>query len=706
VKKTLNIFFVVLLTTLCIFYTNLISIAYAQETKLTPIMGESQATQEQAIQILKERNRIDNNDPKSDQYIEDFVNTTWEEAATEGVRADIAFSLMMLETNFLKSEYVDQNNFGGLGVYEGGAPASFDNVRLGIRAVVQHIKAYASTAHLVNECIDPRFKLITTRGCAEYLEWLGQKENPQGYGWATANGHGYRILNILNQMCGNPLTPFIHELNVTRSGSTYNITTQSTNADGALYKFVAINTTTGQQTVIQNYSQKSTATWTPSNSGSYIIKAYIKRPSSPYEYDAFTTCNVTVQNWVQTTIKSFTVDKPEVYAGQAFTATVVATSMNKPLYKFWIGEQSSDGKWSWTVIQNYSEKNYVTYTLKKPGIYGLSVYVKDSLSNIDPEVVKKCDVTVIASPTTIESFTVDKPEVYAGQAFTATVVATSMNKPLYKFWIGEQSSDGKWSWTVIQNYSEKNYVTYTLKKPGIYGLSVYVKDSLSSIDPEVVKKCDVTVIAIATIVLDAGHGGSDPGAVSSANTGSLKESDLNLQQTLILGNILESNGFNVIYTRDNKTSNPTLSERATLANDINADLFISIHHDSSTSKSAHGISTHYSTYRPLLDNEGLYVEYSSMWGDITCDATPCEAAVKSKNLAEKLAKNIASLGFYNRGAHDHNLYVTKMTTMPSVLIEVGFMSNDEEVLRVSNPNMMKAIAQKIADTIIEFFNIN
>ncbi len=300
----------------------------------------------------------------------------------------------------------------------------------------------------------------------------------------------------------------------------------------------------------------------------------------------------------------------------------------------------------------------------------------------------------------------DKPEVYAGQAFTATVVATSMNKPLYKFWIGEQSSDGKWSWTVIQNYSEKNYVTYTLKKPGIYGLSVYVKDSLSSIDPEVVKKCDVTVIAIATIVLDAGHGGSDPGAVSSANTGSLKESDLNLQQTLILGNILESNGFNVIYTRDNKTSNPTLSERATLANDINADLFISIHHDSSTSKSAHGISTHYSTYRPLLDNEGLYVEYSSMWGDITCDATPCEAAVKSKNLAEKLAKNIASLGFYNRGAHDHNLYVTKMTTMPSVLIEVGFMSNDEEVLRVSNPNMMKAIAQKIADTIIEFFNIN
>ncbi len=191
-KKALNIFLVVLITTLCIFYTNLISTAYAQETKLTPIMGTSQATQEQAVQILKVRNRIDNDNPKTDKYIEDFVEITWEEATDEGVRADIAFSLMMLETNFLKSKYVDQNNFGGLGVFEGGAPASFDNVRLGIRAVVQHIKAYASTAPLVNECIDPRFEFVT-RGSAVYLEWLGQKENPQGYGWATANGHGYRI---------------------------------------------------------------------------------------------------------------------------------------------------------------------------------------------------------------------------------------------------------------------------------------------------------------------------------------------------------------------------------------------------------------------------------------------------------------------------------------------------------------------------------
>lgn len=73
---------------------------------------------------------------------------------------------------------------------------SFGTPQLGIRAQVQHLKAYASTEALKNACIDPRFKYVT-RGCAEYVEWLGQKENPQGLGWATGAGYGEKILTIL-----------------------------------------------------------------------------------------------------------------------------------------------------------------------------------------------------------------------------------------------------------------------------------------------------------------------------------------------------------------------------------------------------------------------------------------------------------------------------------------------------------------------------
>ena len=74
---------------------------------------------------------------------------------------------------------------------------SFSTPQLGIRAQVQHLKAYASTEPLKGECIDPRFKYVT-RGCAEVVEWLGQQENPQGKGWATGAGYGEKIIAILN----------------------------------------------------------------------------------------------------------------------------------------------------------------------------------------------------------------------------------------------------------------------------------------------------------------------------------------------------------------------------------------------------------------------------------------------------------------------------------------------------------------------------
>ena len=66
---------------------------------------------------------------------------------------------------------------------------------------MQHLKAYASTDALKNTCIDPRFRYVT-RGCAVYVEWLGQKENPDGKGWATGTGYGEKILTILKGILG------------------------------------------------------------------------------------------------------------------------------------------------------------------------------------------------------------------------------------------------------------------------------------------------------------------------------------------------------------------------------------------------------------------------------------------------------------------------------------------------------------------------
>lgn len=128
------------------------------------------------------------------------------EGKAEGVRGDIAFAQSCLEKgNFTFSDSavtLSQNNFCGMGVTSNGMKGNaFDTPQLGIRAQIQHLKAYASKDSLKNTCIDPRFKYVT-RGCAEYVEWLGQQENPQRKGWAAGTGYGEKILSILKAVIG------------------------------------------------------------------------------------------------------------------------------------------------------------------------------------------------------------------------------------------------------------------------------------------------------------------------------------------------------------------------------------------------------------------------------------------------------------------------------------------------------------------------
>lgn len=126
-----------------------------------------------------------------------FCQAYIDECEAEGIRAEVAFVQAMKETGYLKyggDVKITQFNFAGLGAVGGGASgASFPSVRIGIRAQVQHLKAYANTEPLNNACVDGRFQYVT-RGCAPVVEWLGIKENPQGKGWATDPGYGNDIV--------------------------------------------------------------------------------------------------------------------------------------------------------------------------------------------------------------------------------------------------------------------------------------------------------------------------------------------------------------------------------------------------------------------------------------------------------------------------------------------------------------------------------
>lgn len=141
--------------------------------------------------------------------IRTFCQMYYDEATKEGVDPALAFTQSMKETAFLKftgQVKIEQFNFAGMGVTNASTNGdSYQNVREGIRAHVQHLKAYAvKNPAFANPVVDKRYSswfAANRAGTAPYIEWLGKSENPSGFGWAEAEGYGYSILNdYMNQL--------------------------------------------------------------------------------------------------------------------------------------------------------------------------------------------------------------------------------------------------------------------------------------------------------------------------------------------------------------------------------------------------------------------------------------------------------------------------------------------------------------------------
>jgi len=176
------------------------------------------------------------------------------------------------------------------------------------------------------------------------------------------------------------------------------------------------------------------------------------------------------------------------------------------------------------------------------------------------------------------------------------------------------------------------------------------------------------------IVLDPGHGGSDPGAVAW----NVKEKDLNLQVARILKEMLEKAGATVYMTR-NDDRYVGLYTRADIANNLNADLFVSIHHNASSNSGAKGVMT---LYYPSSKNTGR------MNGQKF-------AEIVQRNLVNDL--NTKDWGIIPR----LNLVVTRETKMPAVLAELGFMTNKSELEKLVTYEFQYQAAKSLFKSITE-----
>lgn len=170
------------------------------------IMGQSSVTTEEMVSYFQASGKpypADSLAKGGADSIESFCQIYAEEAKAEGVRPEVAFVQTMKETGFLQyggDASIEQFNFAGLGTTGGGVPGnSYPDVRTGVRAQIQHLKAYATEEPLVQACVDDRYEYVQ-KGSAPYVQWLGQKENPKGAGWATAENYGYSIVEMISHL--------------------------------------------------------------------------------------------------------------------------------------------------------------------------------------------------------------------------------------------------------------------------------------------------------------------------------------------------------------------------------------------------------------------------------------------------------------------------------------------------------------------------
>lgn len=185
-------------------FNNQVGYVYLTATEpynlMTKIEGKSILTSNQLKRFL-----VANNPSIEDKYL-DMVDIYLEEGEKEGIRGDLALMQSILETGWFKvfgNVNPNQYNFAGMGVTGPGVSGlAFESPRIGIRAHIQHLKAYATDKPLNQELVNPRFRYVR-RGVSPYVEWLGMGENPSGAGWAAAADYGYKILNLYNRALNN-----------------------------------------------------------------------------------------------------------------------------------------------------------------------------------------------------------------------------------------------------------------------------------------------------------------------------------------------------------------------------------------------------------------------------------------------------------------------------------------------------------------------
>ncbi|MFA5059219.1 MAG: N-acetylmuramoyl-L-alanine amidase [Candidatus Omnitrophota bacterium] len=246
-----------------------------------------------------------------------------------------------------------------------------------------------------------------------------------------------------------------------------------------------------------------------------------------------------------------------------------------------------------------------------------------------------------------------------------------------------------------------------------HGSVIVPFDFKSKIIDRLVAETEYPIKKFRRILIDPGHGGKDPGAIGATG---LKEKVVVLDIARKLKRTLEKHGIKAVMTRD-KDEFISLARRAEIAQEIKADLFVSVHANASRSRSSHGFEVYYlreldykakRDIQAVKNYEELFKHFEMKRSipalkEILIDMLYSHKQGESRKLANYIAKNTSdNANSKDRGSHSAGFFVLKNTIIPAVLVEVGFVSNRQEEQLLKTSSHRQKIAEGIAKSILEY----
>lgn len=217
-------------------------------------------------------------------------------------------------------------------------------------------------------------------------------------------------------------------------------------------------------------------------------------------------------------------------------------------------------------------------------------------------------------------------------------------------------------------------------------------------------------LTVKTIMIDAGHGGKDPGAI--ANT--ITEKQVTLTLANLLGELLKKQGFTVLFTRQRDVFVP-LDQRAVIANEKKADLFISLHVNASTDTKTNGLETYFldlartsSAATVAARENAVSVKSISDLQFILTDLMLTSKLQESQDLAatvhRRMFSRLTTAGFTmsDNGVRSAPFYVLMGARMPAVLVEIGYCSNADDSRRIKSAKYLERLAEGVAQGVVEY----